>query len=97
MSQRYRVRYAQESITDLRGFRSFDQRAILEGIERHLTTQPTQVSRSRIKAMVQPFWSQYRLRFGEFRVYYDVDDVARQVSVLRILKKGRQTTPEEAP
>jgi mRNA-degrading endonuclease RelE of RelBE toxin-antitoxin system len=45
--------------------------------------------------MVQPFWSQYRLRFGEFRVHDDVDDEARQVSVLRILK-NRQTTPEEA-
>jgi mRNA-degrading endonuclease RelE of RelBE toxin-antitoxin system len=47
--------------------------------------------------MAQPFWSQYRLRVGDFRVYYDVDEGARTVDVLRILEKGTRTTPTEEP
>ena len=69
----------------------------MDGIDRHLSHQPKAVSRSRIKAMTQSFWSQYRLRIDEFRVYYDVDDELRHVNVLRVLQKSTQTTPEESP
>jgi len=55
------------------------------------------VSRSRIKAMTQPFWSQFRLRIDEFRVYYDVDDALKKVSVLGVLFKATDSTPEESP
>jgi mRNA-degrading endonuclease RelE of RelBE toxin-antitoxin system len=44
--------------------------------------------------MVQPFWSQYRLRADEFRVYYDVDEQSRAVNVLRVLAKGTEPTPD---
>ena len=27
----------------------------------------------RIKRMIKPFWSDYRLRVEEFRIYYDVE------------------------
>jgi len=55
------------------------------------------VSKSRIKAMLQPFWSQYRLRVDEFRVYYDVDEDHLIVNVLRVLMKTTDQTPEESP
>jgi mRNA-degrading endonuclease RelE of RelBE toxin-antitoxin system len=45
--------------------------------------------------MAQPFWSQYRLRVDEFRVYYDVDDDHRVVNVLRVLMKTTDQTPGE--
>jgi len=77
--------------------RKFDQRKVLEGIEIHPTHQPRFVSKSRIKAMLQPFWSQYRLRIDEFRVCYDVDENHRIVSVLRVLMKSTDQTPEETP
>ena len=81
----------------LRAMRAFDQRAVLEGIEIHLFHQPRFVSKSRIKLMNQPFWSQYRLRLGDFRIYYDVDDENRVVNVLRILMKTTDQTPEAPP
>jgi mRNA-degrading endonuclease RelE of RelBE toxin-antitoxin system len=77
--------------------RKFDQRKVLEGIEIHLTHQPKFVSKSRIKAMSQPFWSQYRLRVDEFRVYYDVNDDDRIVNVLRVLMKTTDQSLEESP
>jgi mRNA-degrading endonuclease RelE of RelBE toxin-antitoxin system len=47
--------------------------------------------------MSQPFWSQYRLRVNAFRVYYDVDEEACVVSVLRVLEKGTGQTPGKTP
>src|SRR5271166_1536767 len=92
----YQIRYANEAVEDIRRMRKFDQRKVLEGIEIHLTHQPKFLSKSRIKAMSQPFWSQYRLRVDEFRVYYDVDDDNCVVNVLRVLMKMTDQTPEEA-
>jgi mRNA-degrading endonuclease RelE of RelBE toxin-antitoxin system len=97
MSLPYDIQYANEARDDIRALRAFDQRKVLEGIETHLTFQPKAVTRSRIKAMLQPFWSQFRLRIENFRVYYDVDDTEMRVYILRILTKSTQTTPEQSP
>ena len=68
----------------------------MNGIEEHLVHQPKRTSKSRIKAMVQPFWSQYRLRVDDFRVYYDVDDDNHVVNVLRVLEKRTESTPQSS-
>jgi mRNA-degrading endonuclease RelE of RelBE toxin-antitoxin system len=81
----YEIRYAAEAVADLRAMRAFDQRNVLDGIELHLRYQPQFVSRSRIKAMTQPFWSQYRLRIDDFPIYYDLAESDKVVSVLRDL------------
>jgi mRNA interferase RelE/StbE len=96
-SAAYEIRYASEAVDDLHGMRVFDRRQVLDGIELHLTHQPTFVSKSRIKAMSQPFWSQYRLRVGDFRIYYDVNEEVRVVNVLRVLVKTTNQTPGESP
>ncbi len=93
----YEIRYANEAAQDIRGLRKFDQRKVIDGIETHLTHQPRFLSKSRIKAMSQPFWSQYRLRVDQFRVYYDVNDEKRIVNIQRVLMKTTNQTPEEAP
>jgi mRNA-degrading endonuclease RelE of RelBE toxin-antitoxin system len=97
MAEPYDIRYSQEAVNDLVAIRAYDQRAIIDGIEQHLINQPRLVSRSRIKEMLQPFWSQYRLRIEDFRVYYDVDDAARVIYILRVLSKGTEQTPESPP
>jgi len=96
-SETYEIQYADEAVDDLRGMRPFQRREVLDGIELHLRHQPTIRSRSRIKAMVQPFWSQYRLRVGDFRAYYDVNDEDLVVNVLRVLMKTTSQTQEESP
>jgi mRNA-degrading endonuclease RelE of RelBE toxin-antitoxin system len=97
MSEPYEIQYADEAVSDLRRLRAFDQRRILDGIELHLTNQPRFLSRSRIKAMGQPFWSQFRLRMDDYRIYYDVDEDSHVVSVLRVLMKDTGQTPDKAP
>jgi mRNA interferase RelE/StbE len=91
----YEIRYVGEAVDDLRGMRNFNRRQVLDGIE--LRHQPKFVSKSRIKAMVQPFWSQYRLRIGDFRIYYDVNDEDLVVNVLRVLMKTTDQTQGESP
>jgi mRNA interferase RelE/StbE len=82
---------------DIRELRKFEQVKVLEGIEKHLSHQPRLESKSRIKALRQPYWSQYRLRIEEIRVYYDVEDELHQVQVLRVLVKESRLTEEEPP
>jgi mRNA-degrading endonuclease RelE of RelBE toxin-antitoxin system len=93
---RYDIAYAEEAVEDVRSLRQFERKKVLDGIETHLRHEPTKVSRSRIKRMTQPFWSEYRLRIENYRVYYDVDAGKLIVSILRILAKGQKETPKEA-
>lgn len=46
---------------------------------------PIIVSKSRIKRLREPAPTQYRLRVGEFRVFYDVEEQA--VLIIQILSK----------
>ena len=93
----FELRLTDEAQDDLKELRAFDRTRVVKGLEQQLTHQPQQVSKSRIKRMVEPFWCQYRLRVDEFRVYYDVDDTNQVVNVLRIIEKGSDTTPEQNP
>ena len=95
MAECYQIRYAAQAADDVRGLRAFDRKLIVELIEQHLLFEPTRISRSKIERMEQPFWSQYRLRGGDFRVYYDVDEPARIVLVVRVLYKGVKHTEEK--
>jgi mRNA-degrading endonuclease RelE of RelBE toxin-antitoxin system len=93
MAEPYSIRYAAEALGDIRTLRAYDQKRVLDGIADHLSHEPRRISRSRIKEMIRPFWSQYRLRIDEFRAYYDVDDGQHTVYVLRVLKKTTEPTP----
>ena len=66
-------------------------------IDQRLTIAPMHVGKSRIKKMREPYWCEYRLRVDDYRVYYDVDEPARIVSILRVLPKGTDLAPKESP
>jgi mRNA interferase RelE/StbE len=59
---------------------------IKEAIQRHLTQEPTKVSKSRIKRLRGLSRPQYRLRVDDIRVFYDVTET--QVQVLAIVTKA---------
>ncbi len=90
----YTIKVSPGAEKDIKSLRLYDQKIIVEGIETHLGYEPTKVSKTRIKEMVQPFWCQYRLRIEDFRVYYDVNQETRIVTILRILEKGQAETPQ---
>jgi len=41
--------------------------------------------------LFRPFTAQYRLRIGDYRVLYDVDDERRIVWILALRKRGERT------
>ena len=81
----YEIRYSNQVIEQLRELRAFDRTTILDSIEEILGVNPTLVSRSRVKRLREPSPTEYRLRVGEFRVYYDVRGDA--VLIVQVLSK----------
>jgi mRNA-degrading endonuclease RelE of RelBE toxin-antitoxin system len=59
---------------------------VRDALERHLRNEPTRVSKSRIKRLRALSQPQYRLRVGEVRVFYDVEN--EFVQVLAIVTKA---------
>jgi mRNA-degrading endonuclease RelE of RelBE toxin-antitoxin system len=68
--------------------KAFQRVELLDVIDQHLTHTPTIISRSRIKRLRLLDSPAYRLRVGDYRVYYDVDVDSLSVKVLRILSKA---------
>ena len=81
----YDVRYSKEALQCLKELRPYDRAAILDQTEQILTVNPTLVSKVTVKLLRQPAPTQYRLRVGDYRVYYDVDQGV--VWIIRILSK----------
>ena len=81
----YEIRYSNEAIDQLKELRAFDRSAIVGQVEQILGVDPTAESRSRVKRLREPAPTQYRLRVGEFRVFYDVDESV--VLIIQILSK----------
>jgi hypothetical protein len=58
-------------------------------MEKHLRHDPTKESRSRIKRLQGVRNPDYRLRVGDYRVFYAVDEDCRRVDVLRVMHKDQ--------
>jgi mRNA-degrading endonuclease RelE of RelBE toxin-antitoxin system len=86
----YEVILKPSAIRDLDGLRQFDVAAVADGVEELLTHEPTKESKSRIERLRGRQVADYRLRLGDFRVFYTVDADDRRVDVLRVLHT-RQT------
>lgn len=82
------ARSAQEHFKDL------DARwwsSLKKAMRKHLETAPTRRSKSKIKRLRGLRQPQYRLRIGEMRVYYDVNDEEKRVEVLGFVLKPQTT------
>jgi mRNA-degrading endonuclease RelE of RelBE toxin-antitoxin system len=95
----FSVVYEVAAADDLKALRRFDRRRILDEVDEMLTAHPNEPSHRR-KLLVPaslpwegigPVW---QLRIGDFRVFYDVDQAARQVVIRAVRHKGSKTTKE---
>jgi mRNA-degrading endonuclease RelE of RelBE toxin-antitoxin system len=82
-----------EAVRELKAIPVFHRRTIVSVVRKVLAEHPTLERRSRVKRMRAEFYPPYRLRVGDFRVYYDVDERRLEVLVLHVWEKGRQSTP----
>jgi addiction module RelE/StbE family toxin len=88
----YAIILKRSAIADLDALRKYDATQIADAIERHLQHHPTKESKSRIKRLRGISNPDYRLRVGDYRVFYVVDKDARQVDVLRVMHKDQTLT-----
>jgi len=94
------IDYAAGVAQDLAGVRAFERTRILDQIEEQLTHQPTQETRNKkLLPGLKPPWDQelpvWELRAGEYRVFYDVDDTERVVTVRAMRRKPPHASTEE--
>lgn len=89
----FRVVVHPDALAELDRVAAFDRKAILAALKAVLRHDPMGERRSRVKKMRGDFWPPFRLRVGEFRVYYDVDPARQEVLVLHVWEKGRSVTP----
>jgi mRNA-degrading endonuclease RelE of RelBE toxin-antitoxin system len=86
---RYAVVLKQSAVADLDTLRKYTATQILDAIERHLQDNPTRESKSRIKKLRGVSNPDYRLRVGDYRVFFIVDAAARRVEILRVMHKDQ--------
>jgi mRNA-degrading endonuclease RelE of RelBE toxin-antitoxin system len=86
----YEIEFTPEAVQDLRYFRKFEQNIVIEAIQTQLTHEPTVETKNRFRRS-PPDMAEWELRIGVFRVFYNVDELVRIVSVERIGEKPNNT------
>jgi mRNA-degrading endonuclease RelE of RelBE toxin-antitoxin system len=77
---------APEAVDDLSRLKAAVRSSVKSAMETHLRREPEKTSRSRIKRLRGLSRPQYRLRVGDIRVFYDVEDGV--VEVLAVVPKS---------
>jgi mRNA-degrading endonuclease RelE of RelBE toxin-antitoxin system len=96
----YTIEYAGDVSDDLANLRTYERKRILDSIEKQLKYEPKRETRNRKPLVglippwehVEPVWE---LRVGEYRVFYDVDEVVSVVKIRAIRHKPQHKTIEE--
>ena len=81
----FTIEFAREAEREIRELPPADARLILQKIESLLTAKPFKGSKTPIKRLVGFSPPLYRLRVGDYRVYYRIG--TQQVVVLTVLHK----------
>ena len=85
---------APEAARQIRALRAHLRGEVVNAIERHLRHDAEKVSRSRVKRLRGLARPQYRLRVGQVRVFYDVQE--DRVEILAVVDKAEASAWLEA-
>ena len=86
----YLIDYTEDAKRDLTYFRKFEQKYILDEVDRNLQYEPTVETRNR-KQLDPNDIADWELRLGKFRVLYDVDEEVKIVAIQAVgFKIGNQ-------
>jgi mRNA-degrading endonuclease RelE of RelBE toxin-antitoxin system len=96
----YEIKYGAEFLKNLNELSASRRKEILDTIGEQLIHQPTQETRNKkILKGLNPPWDHdnpiWELRIGEYRVFYDVDDAGKWVTVRALRHKPPHKTTEE--
>jgi mRNA interferase RelE/StbE len=82
----YEIRLKPSAVRDMDRLRKFDAARVADGMETHLGREPMKESRSRLKRLRGISDPDYRLRIGDYRVFYNVR--GERVDILRVMHKN---------
>jgi len=85
----YEIILKRSAIADIDRLLKYHATQVVDAIEKHLAHEPTRESKRRIKRLHGIHNPDYRLRVGDYRVFYTVEDAGRQVQVLRVMHKDQ--------
>jgi mRNA-degrading endonuclease RelE of RelBE toxin-antitoxin system len=83
----YEIFLKPTAVKDMDRLSRFDAVAVSDVMEECLSNDPAKESKSRIKRLKGISNPDYRLKAGDYRVFYAIDGAAGQVNVLRVLHK----------
>ncbi len=84
----YEIIFSPQAIDDLKRVSARNRAVLRDAFLIHLRYEPVKISKSRIKRLRGLRRPQYRLRAGDFRVFYDVDEREGLVELLAIAPKS---------
>ncbi len=87
---KYRVELTETAIQHIDNYRRFERNVILERIRSALGGEPAREGRNRKLLRENPL-ADWELRVGRFRVFYDVAEAERVVSIVAVGHKERNT------
>src|SRR5437764_13841470 len=82
----YRIRIQPDALDDFRRLRKYDQQQIAGAIDAQLPYEPGRATQNR-KRLQPNSLAEWELRVGRFRVFYDLDQSAGEVSIVAIGSK----------
>ena len=91
---RYAIRWSRDADADVEVFAKAPKALVKRDVPRYLQDQPVPEPgrEGQRKGMEpNPLGVQYRLQVGPYRVYYNVDEEARRVDIIRVGHKPGET------
>jgi len=76
----YDIEYTLDAMEDLKRFRKYEQRLIVDQIDEQLSYEPAHETHNR-KRLRPNSVAEYELRITRFRVFYDVDENKKLVKI----------------
>ncbi len=84
----YDIILRRRAVDDLDRLKKYYATEVADAMERHLQDKPGKTSKTRIKRLRGIKNPDYRLRVGDYRVFYTIDEDNRTVVVLRVMHKN---------
>jgi len=85
----YNIVFTENAVEDFDALDARQRATVRDAVSVHLTYEPTKQSKSRIKRLRDLRHPQFRLRVGDVRVFYDIEE--RDVVIIAIMSKEKTT------
>lgn len=86
----YRIEITQEAKADLYYYTAFERKTIISEVRTQLAYQPSVETKNRKKLRDNPV-AAWELRSGKYRIFYEVDDPTRKITIVAVGHKEHNT------